>query len=529
MTMNQLLKHRYQILKVLSESGGFAQTFLGEVTDMPSRRSCVIKKLRPIADPEDFKYAQERFRREATILERLGDANDQIPKLYAYFVEDQEFYLVQEFVEGLTLREIAQHGVPLGERIVGELLIALLDVLAYVHEQNVIHRDIKPDNVILRRRDNKPVLIDFGIVKEVLRASGDGSLTHSLVAGTPGYISPEQAAGRPVFASDLYSLGITAIFLLTGQNPRRITDSATGKINWRPHAPGVSAAFAAILDKATEIDLRARYQSARQMSKDLQQVFFFRECVLAPPQLTTALEEETVVRPAAAPPPNSEPRRQHYALCLSIAAAVFGLLAVIGSVVALARLDIRNREENTWIKGESFSENPGQPSRNKVSTSKATRPPASGQSAKTIPITPTPAESSRTPIVRADVPGRFPEASTRLLTRRDLVNRSQWELRVMRNEIFARHGYIFKSAEMYSYFNRQQWYSPRYDDISGRLSDIEARNVKLLRSSNRLPQGNDLDLHAITNTTWQREKVARADSSGLRRISPHWTIFATFS
>lgn len=150
--MTQLLKHRYQVLRVLSEVGGFAQTFLGEVTDMPSRRRCVIKKLRPLADPEDFQRVQKRFRREAAVLERVGDASDQIPKLYAYFVEEQDCYLVQEYVEGLTLRQIVQQGAPLGEKAVEELIFALLCVLAYVHEQNVIHRDIKPDNVILRRR-----------------------------------------------------------------------------------------------------------------------------------------------------------------------------------------------------------------------------------------------------------------------------------------------------------------------------------------------------------------------------------------
>ena len=435
--MPQLLKHRYQILRVLSETGGFAQTFLGEVTDMPSRRRCVIKKLRPIADPEGFKYSQARFEREAALLESLGDSSEQIPKLYAYFVEDQEFYIVQEFVEGPTLRQIVQQGAPLDENAVGELLIALLDVLAYVHEQNVIHRDIKPDNIILRRRDNMPVLIDFGIVKEILRASDDGNLTYSLVAGTPGYISPEQAAGQAVFASDLYSLGVTAIFLLTGKSPRLMTDSATGKLNWRQHRLGVNPAFAAILDKSTELYLPDRYQSARQMREDLRQAFEVKECVLAS-QSSAAIEEETVVRPVVIQSPSPEPRRRNYTLSLAVAVAVFGLLVVIGSAVVLARLSVQNRERNTQLSSKSSS---------------------------------------------AAVPGRFPESSTRLLTASDLVNKSQWELRVMRNEIFARHGYIFKTPEMQSYFSRQRWYNPRHDDVSGSLTTIEARNVEIIKIS----------------------------------------------
>lgn len=481
--MQQLLKHRYQILRVLSEAGGFAQTFLGEVTDMPSRRYCVIKKLRPITGPEDLKCAQRRFQREAAILERLGDASEQIPKLYAYFVEDQEFYLVQEFVEGPTLRQILHlQGTPLGEKAVAELLIALLDVLAYVHEQNVIHRDIKPDNVILRRRDNKPVLIDFGIVKEVLRSSGDGSLTRSLVVGTPGYIAPEQAAGQGVFASDLYSLGVTGIFLVTGKNPRRMTDSTTGKINWRQHAPGVSAAFASILEKSTEMYLPDRYQSAGQMSEDLRQAFHVKKRVLTP-QPAAAIEEETLVKPVVTHLPNPEPRRRNYTLYLAIAAAVFSLLAVIGSAAVLARLDLQKRDGNTSMKGKPSPEKPLQSFINKEAQSEAPHRQTQALPVVRAPIAPTPTESPLTPIFTLDVPGKFPEASTRLLTTSDLVVRSQWELRVMRNEIFARHGYIFKTPQMHSYFTRQQWYSPRHDEVLGLLSSIEARNLKIIKIS----------------------------------------------
>jgi serine/threonine-protein kinase len=487
--MHQLLKHRYQILRVLSESGGFAQTFLGEITDMPSRRRCVIKKLRTIADPQDSKCAQGRFQREAAVLERLGDASDQIPKLYAYFVEGQDFYLVQEFVEGLTLRQIVQQGAPLGEKTVGELLIALLHVLAYVHEQDVIHRDIKPDNVILRRRDNKPVLIDFGIVKEVVRASGDGNPTHSMVAGTPGYISPEQAVGRPVFASDLYGLGVTAIFLLTGKSPRWLTDPATGRINWRQHVPRVSPAFAAILDKSTEMYARNRYRTAEQMSEDLWKALRVNESFIAP-QLPTADEEETVVMPAAPHPPTPEPRRQNYALYFGIAATVLGLLVLIGSAAALATLGVQNRKGNAETKDEPLLgrrgaavEKPRQVDIKKTAPSESTRARTPAPRATTDPTDPAPTESPLTPIVTANVPGIFPEASTRLLTASDLINRSQWELRVMRNEIFARHGYIFKTPEMRSYFASQRWYSPHHDDVSKLLSHIETRNAKTIRSS----------------------------------------------
>ena len=144
--MQPLLKHRYQLLEVLSD-GGFGQTFLAEDTDMPSRRRCVIKKLKPIANADKFQLVQERFEREAAILERLGEFSDQIPKLYAYFTENQKLYLVQELIEGLTLHEKVQQEGALSEGTVKDLLTSLMNVLIYVHEQKIIHRDIKPNNI----------------------------------------------------------------------------------------------------------------------------------------------------------------------------------------------------------------------------------------------------------------------------------------------------------------------------------------------------------------------------------------------
>lgn len=487
--MTQLLKHRYRILQVLSEAGGFGQTFLAEVTDTPSRRRCVIKKLRPMANPEDFKLAQERFQREAAVLERLGESCDQIPKLYASFVEGQDFYLVQELIEGSTLRQIVQRGTSLSENAVGELSVELLKVLTYVHAQNIIHRDVKPDNVILRRRDNRPVLIDFGIVKEVLREGGDESSARSSVVGTPGYISLEQAAGQPAFASDLYSLGATAIFLLTGKNPKSMTNPVTGKIDWRPHAPEVGPEFASVLDKSTEPYMQDRYQTAAQMREDLRKALGANKQISAPQRLAE-IEEETVVRPAAPHPPAPERRRPIYALYLGVGATVLCLLAVIGSAAVLTRLgvsslagDITAESGPPSRKQNLLAEKPRQALTNKATTAEATHTRTPTVQATPASTTSDMTEGSRTPIKPAKVPGIFPEASIRLLTASDLVSRSPWELKVIRNEIFARHGYIFKTPEMRSYFAQQQWYSPRYDDISRFLSDVEIRNAQMIKSS----------------------------------------------
>lgn len=274
MTITQL-NNRYQVIQVLG-AGGFGETFLAEDTHMPSRRRCVIKQLKPVTnDPQTYRMIQQRFEREAAILELLGESSDQIPKLYAYFSEHGQFYLVQEWIQGQTLTNIVEAQGPLGENTVKEILLSLLSVLDYVHSKGIIHRDIKPDNIILRAVNNKPVLIDFGAVKETIRSivAYPGYPTQSLVIGTPGYMPSEQAAGRPVYATDIYSLGLTAIYLLTGQPPHELqTNPQTGEILWQHLASGVSSQFAMVLNQAIKPQASDRYSTTSKMLHALQSV-----------------------------------------------------------------------------------------------------------------------------------------------------------------------------------------------------------------------------------------------------------------
>ncbi|QLE55156.1 serine/threonine-protein kinase [Nostoc sp. TCL26-01] len=271
--MDTLLNNRYRVIRTLG-SGGFGETFLAEDSQMPSHRRCVIKQLRPIHhNPQIYQLVQERFQREAAILEDLGGYSDQIPSLYAYFQADTQFYVVQEWIEGDTLTaKIQQQGL-LSESSVREILINILPVLEYIHGKRIIHRDIKPDNIILRHRDGKPVLIDFGAVRESMGTvvNSQGLPTSSIVIGTPGYMPSEQAAGRPVYSSDLYSLGMTAIYLLTGKQPQDLeTDSHSGEIIWRRHALSVSPTLAAVIDRAIAYHPRERFATAREMLEALQ-------------------------------------------------------------------------------------------------------------------------------------------------------------------------------------------------------------------------------------------------------------------
>jgi serine/threonine-protein kinase len=270
---SELLKERYQTIRELG-SGGFGKTFLAEDTHMPSRRKCVIKQLKLVSDnPQIYQLVQQRFDREAALLEELGDRHERIPRLYAYFNEKERFYLVEEWIEGQTLNEkIVQDG-SLSESAVKELLLSLLPVLEYIQTKGIIHRDIKPENIILRASDGLPALIDFGAVKETMATiiSPSGRSQRSIIAGTPGFMASEQCAGRPVFASDLYALGLTAIYLLTGKLPSELeTDPHTGEIHWRHLASQISQNFAAFLDKAILPNARDRYINAKVMLEALQ-------------------------------------------------------------------------------------------------------------------------------------------------------------------------------------------------------------------------------------------------------------------
>jgi serine/threonine-protein kinase len=270
--MSNLLDNRYRVTSVLG-SGGFGETYLAEDTKMPSNRRCVIKQLKPVADnPRMYELLQQRFHREAAVLETLGEESRYIPKLYANFVENGLFYLVQEWIDGLTLTETIERNGKWNENAVRQLMISILQTLIYVHDRGIIHRDIKPDNIILRA--GEPVLIDFGAVKETLNVSSirnSSQQAHSIVIGTPGFMSSEQAAGRPFFASDLYSLSLTAIYAFTGKYPQELgTDPQTGEVLWQKHLTGISADLKAIFAKVLQFDPRDRYSSAREMLEALQ-------------------------------------------------------------------------------------------------------------------------------------------------------------------------------------------------------------------------------------------------------------------
>jgi len=277
----KLLGGRYQIVEVLA-FGGFGQTYVAKDMHRPGTPECVVKHLQPASANSGFiQNARRLFQTEAEILEQLGN-HTQIPRLLAYFEENQEFYLVQEFIQGHTLRAELQPGELWSENQVYQLLQEVLGILVFVHSHGVIHRDIKPDNIIRRAEDGKIVLVDFGSVKQawtqVITApeQSNSILAHqpspTIAIGTPGYMPTEQGRGRPQPNSDIYALGMIAIQALTGIIPTQLhEESENGEIAWR-HLVDVSEAIASVLTKMVRYNFKNRYSSATEALAALKQL-----------------------------------------------------------------------------------------------------------------------------------------------------------------------------------------------------------------------------------------------------------------
>ena len=276
--IGQLLDRRYRIVQILS-SGAFGQTYLAADTRRPGHPQCVVKQLRPPNNNSKIlKTALRLFEKEAEILEKLG-RHDQIPLLLAYFKENSHFYLVEEYIEGHSLTKELVPGSPWPEERAIKLLEEILEILLFVHEQGVIHRDVNPSNIIRRRSDKKLVLIDFGSVKEVSHQflNGNGQSMRTIATGTPTYMPIEQFQGNPQYNSDLYAVGMIAIQAITGleasdlpklQDPNL---SNSEDLTWR-NRTRVSAGLAKIIDKMIHHYHGKRYASSGEVIADLRKL-----------------------------------------------------------------------------------------------------------------------------------------------------------------------------------------------------------------------------------------------------------------
>ncbi len=287
-----LLKNRYRIIRPLG-SGGFGKTFLAEDEDKLNEH-CVVKQLAPkVSSSSALLKSMQLFEDEARQLQQLGKNHPQIPTLHAYFNQDNSLYLVQEFIEGKTLtQELNEQGC-FSEEKIWNFLKELLPVLKFIHDNQVIHRDIKPDNIIRRDSDGQLVLIDFGASKLVTNIQEQ----QGTKIGTYGYSPLEQIkSGEAYPASDLFSLGATCFYLLTGINPfdLYVNSGYSWVKNWNKYCKvQISQKLYQVINKLLQTDIQNRYQSAdevplpqiSQSATQLPKSWFNFQLLLAPTRL----------------------------------------------------------------------------------------------------------------------------------------------------------------------------------------------------------------------------------------------------
>ncbi|MES1023061.1 serine/threonine-protein kinase [Gloeocapsa sp. BRSZ] len=270
----EVLEKRYRLVRQLA-AGGFGRTYLAENLHRFNER-CVLKEFAPqVQGDRELEKAKELFEREAGALYNLK--HPQLPRFLEFFQAETKtgvncLFLAQDYIEGDTYYDLLRSRGSFSEGEVRQFLCKLLPVLTYIHAQKVVHRDIAPDNIILRSTDQMPVLIDFGGVKQVAatvvsRFTGLGMPT---LIGKQGYAPEEQMRQGKVYPnSDLYALAVTALVLLTGKEPQDLYDSYKGTWQWRKEI-NVSPQLEAILQKMLAYKPGDRYTNAEEVLQALQ-------------------------------------------------------------------------------------------------------------------------------------------------------------------------------------------------------------------------------------------------------------------
>jgi serine/threonine-protein kinase len=267
-----VLKGRYAVRSTIGQ-GGMGRTYLAQDLER-FNETCVLKEFIPPQDSQEVtEKAKELFRREASVLYQIR--HPQVPEFRATFESEGRLLLVQDYVEGKNYRNLLLDRLKVGqtfsENEIFALMQQLLPVLSYLHGHNIIHRDISPENLMLRSQDNLPVLIDFGVVQETTaKLNSQMGIPASTVAGKAGYAPPEQLQSGNAYAnSDLYALAVTSIVLLTGREPSELFDSINLAWNWQQFA-NVNPAFARVINQMLSYKPTNRYRSADEVSQAMQ-------------------------------------------------------------------------------------------------------------------------------------------------------------------------------------------------------------------------------------------------------------------
>ncbi|NJR48664.1 MAG: serine/threonine protein kinase [Leptolyngbyaceae cyanobacterium CSU_1_3] len=282
-----LIQNRYRIDRVLGQ-GGFGRTYLVQDTNRFDE-CCVLKEFAPQDQgAASLQKAKDLFTREAGVLYQLR--HPQIPRFRELFqvhrAGEDLIFLAQDYIEGETyetlLDDRKRGGFSFSEAEILKLLHQILPVLTYIHSAGIVHRDIAPDNIIFRSQDQQPVLIDFGVVKAIANRLSQPVASQTLV-GKPGYASPEQLhSGKANPSSDLFSLAVTCIVLLTGREPKDLFDPVALTWTWQ-HYVSVSPRFAAVINNLLSYKPSDRYQSASDVLQMLEPINLSQPSIVQPP------------------------------------------------------------------------------------------------------------------------------------------------------------------------------------------------------------------------------------------------------
>ncbi|MDB9349041.1 protein kinase domain-containing protein [Nodularia spumigena] len=395
-TVGSILQNRYRIIDTLGQ-GEFGRTYLAE----DQRRFdelCALKELISATQADAWEKAQELFQREAAILYQIE--HSQVPKFREKFEEDQRLFLVEDYVAGKSYRTLLSERLAAGQTFteaeVLQLICSLLPVLEHIHSRGIIHRDISPENIILRDGDTKPVLIDFGLVKELAtRLQFPNSTTPITSVGKLGFAPIEQMyTGEAYPHTDLYALAVTGIVLLTGKEPTDLFDSTQLTWNWQELAQ-VNAQFAQVINKMLSHVPGDRFYSAADVIQALQ---ILQKPSIPTPELSQVQTIAVGGRPDSVPLPVTP--RQHEPVIppsrsSSILDSPLALGAIGSAIVILAGV-------GSWALVSSIRNQPTEPP-NAISPQTFPSPVVTGEETPTpepIPeATPEPTPTSVEPVI----------------------------------------------------------------------------------------------------------------------------------
>ncbi len=380
-----LLCDRYRATQLIGQ-GTHGKTFVAVDEHRPSKPKCIIKQLVRARgqkhDPDD----STQFRQEAERLEKLGQ-HPRIPALWAFFEHDEHRYLIQEFVDGISLETQLQSQGAFSEAQIQVVLHDTLPILQFVHIHQIIHRDIKAQNLIYaslqssaqdsQGRDMSTtgsgslVLVDFGTAKF---ATATNLLQVGTLIGAQGYGPPEQAIGRATFSSDLYSLGVTCIHLLTHEPLSTLFNASKQTWEWEPYVKGdVSGELSQVLNQLLQRELRLRYKSANEVLDVVTQSLsgVSGRPTFVPPPKSTLRQLGEYASPSAPSATHSPPStwrcahtlRGHQAWVRSVALSSDGRLLASGSGDKTVKLWSVTRGQllhtltghSTWVRGVTIS------------------------------------------------------------------------------------------------------------------------------------------------------------------------------